>query len=98
MFPLFPFAAGLLAGVAAVRLARSEKAQKRLDKAQERLREATVSSLSSIEQSSARLREKLQSVPAATEAPVAPTATAKPAVKKTTRRKTAAKPKTEAQA
>ena len=41
MFPLFPFAAGLLTGAVAIKLIRSEKAKKQLDKAQDRLREAT---------------------------------------------------------
>ena len=59
MFPLLPFAVGLLTGAAGIRLLRNEKAQKQLDKAQDRLREATVSSLNAIENSSARLRSRL---------------------------------------
>jgi hypothetical protein len=59
MIPLFPFAAGLLAGAVAVRLTRGEKVQKQLSKAQNCLREAGVSGLSTIEQSAARLREKM---------------------------------------
>lgn len=96
MFPLFPFAAGLLTGIAAIRLVRSEKAKKQLDKAQDRLREATVSSLSTIEQSTAKLRDKLQAAPQASEpavvaqeAEVAVKRTRKPAAK----RKIQAKPK-----
>ena len=65
MFPLLPFAAGLLTGVAAIKLIRNDKAKKQLDKAQDRLREATVSGLATLEHSSARLRDKLQAAPAA---------------------------------
>ena len=67
MFHLLPFAVGLLAGAAAVRLIRDDKTRDGLEKAQERLREATVSSLSAIEQSSARLRDRLVSAPDAVE-------------------------------
>ena len=45
MFPLLPFAVGSLTGAVAVKLVRNEKAKKQLVKAQEMLREATVSSL-----------------------------------------------------
>lgn len=60
MLPLIPFAVGILTGVAAVKLVRNEKAKKGLECAQERLQNATVSSLAAIEQSSARLRQRLQ--------------------------------------
>ena len=59
MFHLLPFAAGLLAGAAAIKLIREDKAKAGLDKVQDRLRDATVSSLTAIEQSSARLRGRL---------------------------------------
>lgn len=59
MFPLLPFAVGLLTGAAGVRLLRNEKAKIQLAKAQDRLREATVTSLNAIETSSARLRTRL---------------------------------------
>lgn len=59
MFPLLPFAVGLLTGAAGVRLLRNESAKKQLAKAQDRLREATVSGLNAIENSSARLRTRL---------------------------------------
>ena len=104
MFPLLPFAAGLLTGVAAIKLIRNEKAKKQLDKAQDRLREATVSSLATLEQSSARLRDKLQTAPPAAapaqdaEAPAAAAKAAKPARKPAAKRKTAAKPKAAAPA
>jgi hypothetical protein len=65
MFPVFPFAAGLVAGAVAVHLLRGEKAKGRLDKAQDRLREAAVSGLGTIELSMARLRDKIQAAPAA---------------------------------
>lgn len=57
--PLLPFAVGLLAGVFTVRLTRNNKARTSFDKAQARLRDATVSGLTVIESSSARLRDKL---------------------------------------
>ena len=60
MFPLIPFAVGILTGVAAVKLVRNEKAKKGLESAQERLQSATVSGLAAIEQSSARLRHRLE--------------------------------------
>lgn len=59
MFHLLPFAVGLLAGAAAVKLMREDKTKDGLEKVQDRLREATVSSLSAIEKSSARLRGRL---------------------------------------
>ena len=71
MFPLLPFAVGLLTGAAGIRLLRNEKAKKQLDKAQDRLREATVSSLTAIESSSARLRTRLDQ-PAEATPPAAP--------------------------
>lgn len=92
MFPLLPFAVGIVTGAAAIRLLKNEKARKQLDKAQDRLREATVSSLNVIEHSSARLRTKLDPVadaaPAAVEA-IEPVA--KPARKRAAPRKSAPK-------
>ena len=89
MFPLLPFAVGIITGAAALRLLRNEKTRKQLDKAQDRLREATVSSLNVIEHSSARLRTKLE--PIADAAPVAADAVAKPARKRTAPAKRAPK-------
>jgi hypothetical protein len=79
MFPVFPFAAGLVAGAVAVHLLRDEKAKVRLDKAQDRLREAAVSGLGTIESSMARLRDKIQAAPAAPDFPDAPDPAATPA-------------------
>lgn len=96
MFPLLPFAAGLLTGVAAIKLIRNDKAKKQLDKAQDRLREATVSGLATLEHSSARLRDKLQAAPAAApaaETPAAAAKAAKPARKPAAKRRAPAKPK-----
>lgn len=59
MFHLLPFTVGLLAGAAAVKMVKNDQAKNQLDKAQNTLLRATVSSLSAIEQSSARLRAKL---------------------------------------
>ena len=67
MLPLIPFAVGILTGVAAVKLVRNEKAKKGLECAQERLQNATVSSLAAIELSSARLRQRLQAAQARTQ-------------------------------
>jgi hypothetical protein len=66
MLPLLPFAAGLIAGAAVVKIAKNDKTKANLDKAQNRLKEATVNGLTVIEQSSAKLRGKLTA-----EAPVA---------------------------
>lgn len=59
MFPLLPFAAGLLTGAVAARLLKVDKARTGFSKAQDRVREATVSSLAAIEHTSAELRAKL---------------------------------------
>ena len=77
MFPLLPFAVGLLTGAAGVRLLRNEKAKIQLAKAQDRLREATVTSLNAIETSSARLRTRLDQT-----VEPAPSAASKPTPRK----------------
>lgn len=70
MLPLLRFASGIVVGVIGVQLLKKAKAPKAvksiahkarsgLDKAGEELREATVSSLSAVEKSSANLRAKL---------------------------------------
>ena len=59
MFPLFPFALGLVTGVVALRLLKSDAPQVGLTKAQERLRKATVSGLEAIEGASRGARERL---------------------------------------
>ncbi|KAB2914887.1 MAG: hypothetical protein F9K30_19325, partial [Dechloromonas sp.] len=59
MLPLLPFAAGLLAGAAVIKLWRNEKAQAGIDSAREKLREATVAGLSRLESSTARARSRL---------------------------------------
>lgn len=93
MLPLLPFVAGAAAGAFAVKLWRTDKARTGLDQAQEKLRQATVSSLTAIEHSSAAMRDRL-SPPAA---PVVKEATAaRPAAKtsaKTAAKKPAAKAK-----
>ncbi|WP_200175093.1 hypothetical protein [Ectothiorhodospira shaposhnikovii] len=61
MYHLIPFAAGAVVGALAVRLLRTDKTRQGLEKAQDSLREATVSSLSSIEHASARARKRLES-------------------------------------
>ncbi|SEP69167.1 hypothetical protein SAMN05421693_103114 [Ectothiorhodospira magna] len=60
MYHLIPFAAGAVVGALAVRLLRTKTTQQGLEKAQDTLREATVSSLSSIENASARARKRLE--------------------------------------
>lgn len=59
MFPLFPFVAGVLTGAVALRLIRTDRTRAGLEKAQERLRDATVSSLEALESASARARKRL---------------------------------------
>ncbi|WP_164844358.1 hypothetical protein [Azoarcus sp. DN11] len=65
---MLPFAIGAMVGAAAVRLLKTVSLQGSLDKAQERLREATITSLDAIEHSSAGLKAKLAAAPAAPEA------------------------------
>lgn len=59
MFPIIPFVVGIATGVVTSRLLRGDKTQQGLEKAQDSLREATVSSLEAIESASARARAKL---------------------------------------
>ncbi|HAY09946.1 MAG TPA: hypothetical protein DCY18_08440 [Thauera sp.] len=59
MFPLFPFVAGVLTGAVALRLIKTDKTKAGLEKAQDKLRGATVSSLEAIESASARVRQRL---------------------------------------
>lgn len=59
MLPLIPFAAGLLTGVVALRLFKSDKSKAALDKAQEHVRDATVSSLDAVSNASSRMRDSL---------------------------------------
>lgn len=59
MWHLAPFAAGVIMGAAALRLFRSGKTGAGLEKAQDRLRDATVSGLQAIENASARARARL---------------------------------------
>ncbi|MBI2306364.1 MAG: hypothetical protein HYU78_03595 [Rhodocyclales bacterium] len=78
MIPLLPFAAGLIAGGLAVRLLRDEKTQDTLRQAQESLRSAAQSGLSTLKASTAAMKERLS--PAET---TVPAAAAKPAVRRT---------------
>lgn len=78
MYPLLPFAAGLLAGAVVTRLVKAERARMTLGKAQDRLRDATVSSLAAIEHSSAGLRSRLMHAGEAAAGEAAPAAPAKP--------------------
>lgn len=97
MYPLLPFAVGVLAGALGVKMLRTGKAKERLDGAQAYLRAATVSSLNSIERSSASLRDRIEasSAPAGTGTPVAQAAKT-PAAKTTAKRRAPAKPRTAA--
>jgi len=80
MLPLLTFASGIVAGVIGVKLLKqakapaaiksiAQKARSGLDKAGEELRDAAVSGLSTVEKSSASLRQKLtgESEPRSTE-------------------------------
>lgn len=69
MFPLFPFLAGALTGAVALRLIKTDKTKAGLEKAQDKLRDATVTSLEAIEHASARARKRLS--PSETEAQAA---------------------------
>lgn len=55
MLPLLPFAAGLLAGAAAIKLWRNESTRAGIDKAQDKLRQATAFGLSAIKHTSAAI-------------------------------------------
>lgn len=79
MYPVLPFAIGAMVGAAAVRLLKTVNLRGSLDKAQERLRDATISSLDAIEHSSAVLKAKLAAVPEPTEAAPAEAAPARKA-------------------
>lgn len=59
MWHLAPFAAGVIAGAVALRLLKAGKTGTGLEKAQDRLRDATVSGLQAIESASARTRARL---------------------------------------
>lgn len=65
MIPLLPFAAGIITGAVAVRLLKTDRTRKSLNQAGERLRDATVSSLEGIENTSARARRRLARAEAA---------------------------------
>lgn len=67
MYPLLPFAAGMLAGAVVLRLLKADTTKAGLAKAQRGLRDATVSGLETIENASARARVRLTS-PAAADA------------------------------
>ncbi|MCC4117513.1 hypothetical protein LLG90_19330 [Aromatoleum toluclasticum] len=71
---MLPFAIGAMVGAAAVRLLKTVSLRGSLDKAQERLRDATITSLDAIEHSSAGLKAKL-----VTPAPAKPAARKKAA-------------------
>ena len=86
MLPVLRFASGILVGVVGVHLLKqakapeavkslAQKARTGLDKAGEELRDATVSSLSAVEKSSAALRSKLSSTTDGSEAAADETAT-----------------------
>lgn len=76
MFPLLPFAAGLLAGGLAVRYLRDEKTRASLASARDALTSAAHSGLSSLKSTAGDLRERL-----------APTTASEPAKKKPAGRK-----------
>lgn len=94
MYPVLPFAIGAMVGAAAVRLLKSVNLRGGLDKAQEKLRDATISSLDAIEHSSAGLKAKLATAPEPAEAPPAEAAPARkaPARRRSSAAAGAAKP------
>lgn len=107
MLPFLTFAGGIVAGIVGVKLLKQvktpesleslgDKARSGLDKAGAGLRDVTVSGLSAIEKSTAKMRGKLSPEPEAEVPPAAPaaTTTALPVAKKAApRRKVAAKKK-----
>ncbi|MHB1375570.1 MAG: hypothetical protein ACYC5W_12035 [Thauera sp.] len=94
MFPLFPFVAGVLTGAVALRLIKTDKTKAGLEKAQDTLRDATVSSLEAIEHASARARKRLapSEVEEAAPVPEETVEAAKPAARKRAPRATKAAP------
>ncbi|SCM76193.1 conserved hypothetical protein [uncultured Pleomorphomonas sp.] len=114
MLPLLTFASGLIVGIAGIRLARSAKpgdglkaaadtigtkAREGLESARSGLREAAVTGLSTVEKTSASLRDRLQPTAppsSAGEAPAAPAeppkAAVRPAAKSATGKPSAARP------
>lgn len=107
MLPFLTFAGGIVAGIVGVKLLKQvktpesleslgDKARSGLDKAGAGLRDVTVSGLSAIEKSTAKMRGKLSPEPEAEVPAAAPaaTTTALPVAKKAApRRKVAAKKK-----
>ena len=89
MFPLLPFVAGVVTGAVALRLLRTDKTRGSLEKAQDSLRSATVSSLEAIENASARARQRLAAPAPAGDAATAPASTTAAAA---TRKRTSSKP------
>lgn len=103
MLPFLTFAGGIVAGIVGVKLLKrvkspeslgnlGDKARSGLDKAGAGLREATVTGLSAIEKSSAKMRTKL-TPEAEAEAPAAAAAVVPVAKKAAPRRKVATKKK-----
>jgi len=107
MLPLLTFASGLVAGIVGVKLLKKvkapdslgnfgDKARSGLDKAQAGLRDATVTSLSAIEKSTASLRAKLTPEEQAVAESVTELPVAVAVAKAAPRRKPAAKKKASA--
>lgn len=90
MLPILPFAAGLIAGIAAVGLLRSERARVGAARLQDGLREAGESGLNALRRSTTTLRERFAAQP---DAPpqATPDATVPAAKPKSPRKKAAAK-------
>jgi hypothetical protein len=65
MFPLMPLLLGAVTGAALVRLAQKGRHQHYVHQAKDKLLTATSSSLESLEQASAKLRQKLEPTPTA---------------------------------
>lgn len=82
MFPLFPFVAGIAAGVVGLRLAKNEKTRKSLSAAQDKLKEAGSSGMAAVQKLADKARARFGD--ADTEAP------AKAPAKKTATRKQSA--------
>lgn len=61
MYRFIRFAAGVLTGVAAMALIKNKQTKAGLEKAEDKLRDAAVSTLRTVEKASAKTRERLAS-------------------------------------
>jgi len=87
MFHLFRFVAGVLTGMAAMSLIKSKKAKAGLEKAEDTLRGAAVTTLEAVESASAKARTHLEGEADAADAGQSGEPTTDPAPRKKPRAK-----------